>query len=94
MQSEYSLWTRDPEPEVLPLLRELGVGFVAYSPLGHGFLTGQIRSTEQFDQGDWRKNNPRFTGANFEHNLRIAEDRSRRLEVGFHSGPGGSGLVA
>jgi aryl-alcohol dehydrogenase-like predicted oxidoreductase len=73
LQSEYSLWTRDPEVDVLPLLRQLGVGFVAYSPLGHGFLTGEIRSTEQFDD-DWRKNNPRFTGANFEHNLRIADE--------------------
>ena len=72
LQSEYSLWTRDPEAEVLPLTRELGIGFVPFSPLGHGFLTGKIRSTEQFDNGDWRKNNPRFTGENFQYNLRIA----------------------
>jgi aryl-alcohol dehydrogenase-like predicted oxidoreductase len=74
VQSEYSLWTRDPEAAVLPLVRELGVGFVAFSPLGHGFLTGRIRSTEQFDAGDWRTNNPRFTGPNFRHNLRIADE--------------------
>jgi len=74
LQSEYSLWTRDPEPEVLPLLRELGIGFVAYSPLGHGFLTGAIRSIEDLADNDWRKTNPRFTGANFERNLRIADE--------------------
>lgn len=73
LQSEYSLWTRDPEAAVLPLLRELRIGLVPFSPLGHGFLTGQIRSTDQFDEGDWRKRNPRFTGENFRHNLRIAD---------------------
>ena len=74
LQSEYSLWTRDQEPEVLPLLRELGIGLVPYSPLGHGFLTGTIRSTDQFDSSDFRANNPRFTGENFERNLRIADE--------------------
>jgi aryl-alcohol dehydrogenase-like predicted oxidoreductase len=74
LQSEYSLWTRDPEPEVLPLLRELGIGFVAYSPLGRGFLTGQIKSTADFDDGDNRKTNPRFEGENFQRNLRAAEE--------------------
>ena len=73
LQSEYSLWTRDPEAEILPLTRELGIGFVPFSPLGHGFLTGTIRSTEQFDDRDWRKSNPRFTGENFQNNLRIAD---------------------
>ena len=62
LQSEYSLWTRDPEPEVLPVLRELGIGFVPYSPLGRGFLTGSIRSTDDFEDDDSRKTNPRFTG--------------------------------
>jgi len=62
LQSEYSLWTRDPEPKVLPVLRELGIGLVAYSPLGHGLLTGEIRSTEDFADDDWRKSNPRFMG--------------------------------
>jgi aryl-alcohol dehydrogenase-like predicted oxidoreductase len=74
LQSEYSLWTRDPEPRVLPVLRELGIGFVAYSPLGRGFLTGQLRSTDDFDDGDNRKTNPRFEGENFQRNLRAAEE--------------------
>ena len=74
LQSEYSLWTRDPEATILPLLRELGIGFVPYSPLGRGFLTGAIRSTEQFDSDDARATNPRFTGENFEQNLRLADE--------------------
>jgi aryl-alcohol dehydrogenase-like predicted oxidoreductase len=74
LQTEYSLWTRDPEAELLPLLRELGVGFVPYSPLGHGFLTGKIRSPEQLADEDWRKSNPRFTGENFKRNLRIVDE--------------------
>ena len=74
LQSEYSLWTRDPEPEVLPLLRELGIGFVPYSPLGHGFLTGAIRSMDDLDDNDWRKTSPRFMGENFQRNLRIADE--------------------
>src|SRR5205807_2269845 len=74
LQTEYSLWTRDVEVELLPLLRELGIGFVPYSPLGHGFLTGQIRSTDQLADHDWRKNNPRFTGENFQQNLRIVDE--------------------
>ena len=74
LQSEYSLWTRDPEAGVLALTRELGIGFVPFSPLGHGFLTGTIRSAGQFGDGDWRKNNPRFTGENFQRNLRIAAE--------------------
>ncbi|WP_405733292.1 aldo/keto reductase [Streptomyces sp. NBC_01537] len=74
LQSEYSLWTRDPEAEVLPVLRELGIGFVPYSPLGHGFLTGHIRSTNDFADDDWRKTNPRFTGENFQRNLRLADE--------------------
>jgi len=74
LQTEYSLWTRDPEAELLPLLRELGIGFVPYSPLGHGFLTGAIRSVEDFTDHDWRKTNPRFTGENFQRNLRIVDE--------------------
>src|SRR3954449_5490099 len=74
LQSEYSLWTRDPEDEVLPVLRELGIGFVPYSPLGHGFLTGVIRSTDDLADDDWRKTNPRFTGENFRRNLAIADE--------------------
>jgi len=74
VQSEYSLWTRDVEAGVLPVLRELGIGFVPYSPLGHGFLTGTIRSPEQFDDTDWRRTNSRFTGENFQRNLRLADE--------------------
>jgi len=73
LQTEYSLWTRDPEAALLPLVRELGIGFVPYSPLGHGFLTGSIRSPEELDDDDWRKTNPRFTGENFQRNLRVDE---------------------
>jgi aryl-alcohol dehydrogenase-like predicted oxidoreductase len=72
LQSEYSLWTRDQE-QVLPLLRELGIGLVAYSPLGHGFLTGKIRSESDFGPDDFRATNPRFTGENFQRNLALAD---------------------
>jgi aryl-alcohol dehydrogenase-like predicted oxidoreductase len=83
LQTEYSLWTRDPEAELLPLLRELGIGFVPYSPLGHGFLTGAIRSPEQLADNDWRKTNPRFTEGNLEKNLRIvAEVEAVATEIG------------
>src|SRR5437763_1680936 len=74
LQTEYSLWTRDPETDLLPLLRELGIGFVPYSPLGHGFLTGNLRSPQQLADDDWRKTNPRFTEGNFEKNLRIVDE--------------------
>lgn len=74
LQSEYSLWTRDLEAEIIPTLRELGIGLVPFSPLGRGFLTGTIRSPEQFDDTDFRKDNPRFTGENFTRNLCIADE--------------------
>jgi aryl-alcohol dehydrogenase-like predicted oxidoreductase len=74
LQSEYSLWTRDPEEEVLPVLRELRIGFVPYSPLGRGFLTGQVRSLDDLEDGDFRKSQPRFEGENFQHNLRVADE--------------------
>ena len=74
LQSEYSLWTRDQETEVLPLLRELGIGLVAYSPLGRGFLTGAIRSVDDLDADDSRRTNPRFTGENFQRNLDLADE--------------------
>lgn len=74
VQSEYSLWTRDQESAILPLLRELGIGFVAYSPLGRGFLTGTVRSTEELPDSDYRKTNPRFFDENFQHNLRCADE--------------------
>ncbi|MDD5168213.1 MAG: aldo/keto reductase, partial [Syntrophales bacterium] len=71
VQSEYSLWTRDPEDEILATCRELGIGFVAYSPLGRGFLTGRIRAFENFPQDDYRRISPRFQGENFEKNLEL-----------------------
>ncbi|ONH25967.1 aldo/keto reductase [Pseudofrankia asymbiotica] len=74
LQSEYSLWTRDPEPAVLPLLRELRIGFVPYSPLGRGFLTGQIRSANELDDADFRRGNPRFSTENFDRNLRSVDE--------------------
>jgi aryl-alcohol dehydrogenase-like predicted oxidoreductase len=72
VQTEYSLWTRDPEVEVLPTCRELGIGFVPYSPLGRGFLSGRFTSPEELDEGDFRRNGPRFTGENLKANQRIA----------------------
>jgi aryl-alcohol dehydrogenase-like predicted oxidoreductase len=83
VQSEYSLWTRDPEAEVLPTLRELGIGLVPYAPLGHGFLTGGIRTLDGLDDADWRRSNPRFTGDNLTRNLRIVDEvREVADEVG------------
>lgn len=78
LQSEYSLWTRDPEDEILSTCRELGIGFVAYSPLGRGFLTGQIRSIDDLAPDDFRRNNPRFQGDNFQKNLDLV-DRVEQL---------------
>jgi aryl-alcohol dehydrogenase-like predicted oxidoreductase len=74
LQSEYSLWTRDPEARTLPVLRELGIGFVAYSPLGRGLLTGKVRSIDDLADSDFRKRNPRFTGENFQRNLDSADE--------------------
>jgi len=76
LQTEYSLWTRDPEDEILPTCRELGIGFVAYSPLGRGFLTGQFQRFEDLPADDYRRNSPRFQGENFQKNL----DLVRRVE--------------
>ena len=73
LQTEYSLWTRDPEEEVLPAVRELGVGFVPYSPLGRGFLSGRFKSPDDFEEDDFRRNNPRFQGENFKKNLEVVE---------------------
>lgn len=73
LQTEYSLWSRDPETEILPTLRELGIGFVPYSPLGRGFLTGTIRSLDQLDATDFRRANPRFAGENLARNVAIVE---------------------
>jgi len=76
LQTEYSLWSRDPEADILPTCRELGIGFVAYSPLGRGFLTGRFRRVEDLPADDWRRNNPRFQGENFQRNLELV----RRIE--------------
>src|SRR5690348_10678057 len=73
LETEYSLWSRDPEDELLPTLRELGIGFVAYSPLGRGFLTGQVRRFEDLPPDDWRRHRPRFQGDNFRKNLELVD---------------------
>jgi aryl-alcohol dehydrogenase-like predicted oxidoreductase len=73
LQSEYSLWTRDPEEEILATCRELGIGFVAYSPLGRGFLAGRFRTEKDFEAGDYRQNSPRFQGQNLDRNLAIVK---------------------
>jgi aryl-alcohol dehydrogenase-like predicted oxidoreductase len=73
LQSEYSLWERDVEEEILPVCRELGIGFVPYSPLGRGFLTGQFKSLDDLPDNDWRRNDPRYAGDNFAENLKIVD---------------------
>ncbi len=73
LQTEYSLWSRDPEDKVLPTVRELGIGFVPYSPLGRGFLSGQFKSPDDFPEGDYRRNSPRFQGENFYKNLELVD---------------------
>lgn len=80
LQTEYSLWTRDPEDEILPLVRELGIGFVAYSPLGRGFLTGRFRAIEQLEADDNRRNHPRWQGENFARNLRLLDEVNAMAE--------------
>ena len=78
LQTEWSLWSRDPERELLPLVRELGIGFVPYSPLGRGFLTGRFTTPDDLPEGDFRRRNPRFQGENFTRNLRLV-DRVKEL---------------
>jgi aryl-alcohol dehydrogenase-like predicted oxidoreductase len=73
LQTEYSLWSRDPEDEIFPTLRELGIGFVPYSPLGRGFLTGRFQKPEDLPEGDFRRSNPRWSGDNFAKNLQLVE---------------------
>jgi aryl-alcohol dehydrogenase-like predicted oxidoreductase len=87
LQTEYSLWTRDPEDEVLPTIRELGIGFVAYSPLGRGFLTGRFTKPEDFEADDFRRNHPRFQGENFARNLDLV-DRVRAIAEEKGATPG------
>jgi Predicted oxidoreductases (related to aryl-alcohol dehydrogenases) len=73
LQSEYSLWTRDPEDEILPVVKELGIGFTAYSPLGRGFLTGRFTTVDDLEKDDYRRHSPRFQGDNFEKNLKLVD---------------------
>ncbi|MEV5966840.1 aldo/keto reductase [Kribbella sp. NPDC051952] len=87
VQSEWSLWTRDPETVVLPTLRELGIGFVPFSPLGRGFLTGQLKSPDDFEPDDMRRGLPRFTGENFQRNLDLV-DRVKELATARGVTPG------
>jgi aryl-alcohol dehydrogenase-like predicted oxidoreductase len=84
LQTEYSLWSRDPEDEILPTVRELGIGFVAYSPIGRGFLSGRIKSIDDLEPNDFRRNNPRFKGENFQKNIDLVtrvEDIAREKGV-------------
>src|SRR5947208_12689702 len=73
LQSEYSLWERNLEPRIIPLLRELGIGLVPFAPLGRGFLTGNVKRAEEYPPGDFRRGDPRYQGANFDANMRAAE---------------------
>src|SRR3712207_6731134 len=87
LQTEYSLWTRDVEAEILPTCRELGIGFVAYSPLGRGFLSGRFSSPDELDEGDFRRHGPRFTGDALEQNQRlVAKVRELAEEKGCTAG--------
>src|SRR3954463_10361726 len=87
LQTEYSLWTRDPEEAILPTVRELGIGSVAYSPLGRGFLSGRFQSPDDIPEGDFRRNNPRFQGENFQKNLELVE-RVREIAAEKDATPG------
>ena len=80
VQTELSLWSRDAEAEVLPTVRELGIGYVAYSPLGRGFLTGQFKSPDDFPEDDFRKNHPRFQGEKFEKNIELVREGEKMAE--------------
>jgi len=87
LQTEYSLWSREPEDEILPTVRELGIGFVAYSPLGRGFLAGRFQRPEDIPEGDWRRQSPRFQGENFQKNLELV-DRVKQLAARRKITPG------
>ena len=90
LQTEYSLWSRDPEDALLPTVRELGIGFVAYSPLGRGFLSGSIRSLDDLEENDFRRRSPRFQGENFERNLELVD---RVSEIAQEKGVSASQLA-
>jgi aryl-alcohol dehydrogenase-like predicted oxidoreductase len=87
LQSEYSLWERNLEPRIIPLLRELGIGLVPFSPLGRGFLTGSVKRAEEYAEGDFRRNDPRYQGENFDANMRAAT-AVRELASRKHLKPG------
>jgi len=87
LQSEYSLWERNLEPEIIPVLRELGIGLVPFSPLGRGFLTGEVKRAEEFPEGDYRRNDPRYQGANYDANVRAA-GVVREIAAELHARPG------
>ncbi len=92
LQTEYSLWSRDPEGEILATCRELGIGFVAYSPLGRGFLTGRFKTPEDIPADDWRRRHPRFDGGNFQRNLQLA-DTVKRLAAQIGCSPAQAALA-
>ncbi len=95
LQTEYSLWTRDPEGELLETTRELGIGFVAYSPLGRGFLAGRFKAPDDLPADDWRRNNPRFQDENFTLNLELARRVERDCACARSQGvAGGAGVAA
>ena len=95
LQTEYSLWTRDVEAEILPTCRELGIGFVPYSPLGRGFLSGRFKSPDDLDEDDFRRHGPRFQGEALEQNLRlVGEGRGAGTGQGLHAGAAGARLGA
>ena len=95
LQTEYSLWTRDVEAEILPTCRELGIGFVPYSPLGRGFLSGRFKSPDDLDADDFRRHGPRFQGEALEQNLQlVGEGRGDRRREGLHARPAGARLGA
>ena len=87
LQTEYSLWSREPEDEILPTVRELGIGFVAYSPLGRGFLSGRFKSLDDLDANDYRRHSPRFLGENFQRNLDLVE-RIQQISAEKRVAPG------
>jgi aryl-alcohol dehydrogenase-like predicted oxidoreductase len=87
VQSEYSLWERNLEADIIPVLRELGIGLVPFSPLGRGFLTGEVKRAEDYPQGDFRRNDPRYQGANYDANVKAAQ-MVRDIAAAKHAKPG------
>jgi aryl-alcohol dehydrogenase-like predicted oxidoreductase len=92
LQSEYSLWERNLEPEIIPVLRELGIGLVPFCPLGRGFLTGEVRRAEEYPEGDFRRTDPRYQGENFDANVKAAR-MVHEIAAATHAKPGQSTLA-